>query len=198
MYIRRSADTRRWSNTGLTLNQHWLNVLCLLSGRYRGSMIPLAVIILSTSFASYRIVSYRIVSYRIVSYRIVSYRIVSYRIVSYRIVSYRIVSYRIVSYRIVSYRIVSYRIVSYRIVSYRIVSYRIVSCCMNVSFRYTNGFHLSAIWKNTALVQWTRCEPLYEHFIHWTSIVYIFYVARKMNAVCIFSYRHARLDRGRT
>ena len=32
--------------------------------------------------------------------------------------------------------------------------------------RYANGVHLSAIWENTALVQWIRCEPLGEQFIH--------------------------------
>ena len=69
--------------------------------------------------------------------------------------------------------------------------------------------HLSAIWKNTALVHWIRCEPLGEHLVHrtlnntalikgehliqWTSAVFS-HIARKMNTVCIFS--HDQVTRG--
>ena len=44
--------------------------------------------------------------------------------------------------------------------------------------RYANGVHLSAIWGNTALVQWIRCEPLGEHLISWTCAVF-FHTALK-------------------
>ena len=37
---------------------------------------------------------------------------------------------------------------------------------------YANGVRLSAIWENTALVQWIRCEPLGEYLIHWTCRTY--------------------------
>ena len=60
--------------------------------------------------------------------------------------------------------------------------------CYSSWRRYANGVHLSAIWENTALVQWIRCEPLGEHLrlIHCTSAVYEW---RKegMNKWCIFA-----------
>ena len=37
---------------------------------------------------------------------------------------------------------------------------------------YASGVHLSAIWENTTLVQWIRCEPLGEPLIHWTCPVF--------------------------
>ena len=50
-----------------------------------------------------------------------------------------------------------------------------------------NSVHLGAIWENTALVQWIRCEPLGEHPIHWTCAVF-YHIALKMNNVCIFPH----------
>ena len=58
---------------------------------------------------------------------------------------------------------------------------------------YANGVHLSAIWDNTALVQWIRCEPLGEHLIHWICAVFS-QIARKMSNVCIFSHDEVTHD----
>ena len=33
--------------------------------------------------------------------------------------------------------------------------------------RYANGVHLSAIWKNTALVPWIRCTLFIEYVLHF-------------------------------
>ena len=50
----------------------------------------------------------------------------------------------------------------------------------------TNVVHLSAIWENTAHVQWMRCSP---HLIHWTSAVFP-HIALKWTP---FSYRNVNL-----
>ena len=47
---------------------------------------------------------------------------------------------------------------------------------------YANGVHLSAIWKNSALIPRIRCEPLDKHFIPGTCAVFS-HIARKMNNV---------------
>ena len=59
--------------------------------------------------------------------------------------------------------------------------------------RYTNGVYLSAIWDNTALVPWIRCEPLGEHFIRGTCAAFS-HITRKMNNVCIFSHDEVTHD----
>ena len=60
------------------------------------------------------------------------------------------------------------------------------------AIRYANGVHLSAIWENTAPVQWIRCGPLGKHFIHWTCAIFS-HIARKLNDVCIFSHDQVTL-----
>ena len=50
-----------------------------------------------------------------------------------------------------------------------------------------------ATWKNTALVQWIRCEPLGEHLIHWMIAPFL-HIARKVKNVCIFSHDQVTLD----
>ena len=59
--------------------------------------------------------------------------------------------------------------------------------------RYANGVHLSAIWENTALVPWIRCEPLGEHFIHRICLAFS-HITRNMNNVCIFSHDEVTHD----
>ena len=46
--------------------------------------------------------------------------------------------------------------------------------------------HLSAIWKNTALVHWIRCEPLCEHLVHRTFPSNI--EQYSTYSMCIFNY----------
>ena len=55
--------------------------------------------------------------------------------------------------------------------------------------RCANGVCLSAVWQNTTLVQWIRCEPLGEHIIYWTCAA-TSHITRKMSTVCISSHDH--------
>ena len=54
-----------------------------------------------------------------------------------------------------------------------------------------NAVHLSETLENTALVRWIRCEPLGEHLIYQTSVVFS-NIALKMNKVCISSHDQVR------
>ena len=58
---------------------------------------------------------------------------------------------------------------------------------------YANRVYLSAIWENTALVQWIRCELLGEHLIYWTCAVFS-HIARKINNICIYSHNDVTHD----
>ena len=61
-----------------------------------------------------------------------------------------------------------------------------VVLCFAGMWWYANGVHLSAIWENTALVQWIRCEPLGEHRIHWTCAV--FHISHEKWTTFVFSH----------
>ena len=60
--------------------------------------------------------------------------------------------------------------------------------------RHANGVHLSAVLKNTALIQGIRCEPVGEHLIPWTCAVF-FNTARKWTPF-VFSHTVSKTCNG--
>ena len=54
---------------------------------------------------------------------------------------------------------------------------------------YARGVHLSAIWKNRALFESTRCEALGEHLIHGPYMLY-FHISH----IFIFSHNQGTHD----